>query len=250
MGSTRLSNKVLKEVDGKPMIGIIIDRIKQAKEINGIVIATSDKEKDDAIEKFAEKINTECFRGSEEDLLDRLYNAGKKYGADAILRLTGDNPIIDEKIIDKVARTFRKQYGKISLVSTCVPMTFPEGLSMELIDIKTLEKLHNELKTPAEREGFAVIVHMKKNEKIYLRHTIASDTDQSRFRLSVDYPEDFHVVEKIIKHFKKNNQQYFSINDVVHFLESHPNILKINSQKQDRSKYPFVADDNAVQKAR
>ena len=248
MGSKRLPDKVLKDLCGKPLVEHIVDRLHRAKEIDGIVIATTDQPKDDSLEVFAKKSNLPFFRGQEADVFERLYGAGKQENATAILRLTGDNPFYDERIIDQLVSQFRKRSNVIAFATTCMPLTFPEGLSMELIKMSTLKNLRERLKTVAEREGFAVL--LTRNIQEFPRYVLKSPEDLSHFRLAIDYPEDFIVAEKVISNFLKAGKPDFSLDEAVQFLKDHPEIVAINGYRQDRGKYPFSVSDEAVQKAR
>ena len=115
LGSTRLPNKVIKEIVGKPMIEILLTRLSQSKEINQIVVATSTERENDNLQILVESLGYECTRGSENDVLNRFYSSAKKIGADVVLRITGDCPLVDSEMVDTCIKEFK----------SLIPMIFP-----------------------------------------------------------------------------------------------------------------------------
>src|SRR6266404_7263546 len=139
MGSTRLPGKVLADVVGQPMLWHIVDRLRFAKLIDEVVLATSTETKDAPIRAFAAEQGIPCFAGSELDLVDRLYRTALQFGADAIVRITGDCPLTDPEIVDEVVGTYLTQARTIDYVSNVLPRTYPDGLDTEIYPTKTLE---------------------------------------------------------------------------------------------------------------
>lgn len=198
MGSTRLPNKVLLEVQGIPLLEYEIRRVEQAKKIDKIIVATTVKQEDDKIEKLCQKINIDCFRGAEEDVLNRYYQCSLKYpDYDNILRLTGDCPLIDAKVIDQAITYFEENnYDYVSNV--CSP-TFPDGLDTEIFKKELLVRAVEQSKTDFEKEH--VTVAMRKNKRIK-QGNLASQYDFSHIRLTLDYPEDFEVIKFLLERSK------------------------------------------------
>lgn len=130
LGSTRLPNKVMKEVNGKPLIEILLSRLSKSKSINQIVIATSINKENDLLQKFVEKLGYKVYRGSEQNVLERYYLAAKETGADVVIRITGDCPLIDPKVVDEVVSEFLK--GGVDYCSNINPPTYPDGLDTEV----------------------------------------------------------------------------------------------------------------------
>ena len=141
MGSTRLPQKVMRPIMGRPMLDLMIERVKRAKLLNEIVIATSINEKDKVLEDLAKRTGVRCFRGSEDDVLDRVLNAAKSVNADIIVELWGDTPLIDPTIIDDAIEYFLD--NQYDLVSTCLDKTFPWGMSLLVFPYKILEGEHS-----------------------------------------------------------------------------------------------------------
>lgn len=246
MGSKRLPNKALRKIGEQTVLEHVIERTLRSKEADQVVLATTSKPKDDVLVKIAKKWNIGHFRGSESDVLGRLYNTAKKFNADALFRITGDSPLTDPLLIDQLICEFRKRESKIAFATTCLPLTFPEGFTMEIISFETLTRLIKLLKKPEEREAFAIYLSKAKRE--FPRYNLRRDEDASNIRLSLDYPEDFTLINKIFDHFAKRDIKNFGLDDIVEFLTQNPRLLQINSHRIDRGKYPFSLDAEAVRK--
>jgi len=247
LGSKRLPNKLLRIINGKTAIEHLFERACAAKEIQQVVLATADKSENKKLALIAKKYGVQTYFGSEVDTLDRLYRAGKEFGADALLRLTGDNILIDHGLINSLVREYRKQAGKVVLATTCLPPTFPEGFSMEIVSMKTLEDLQNNLKDYNERAAF--MVYVSAYPKKFPRYNLSYKKDVSQMRLTMDYPEDLNLIRAVFNHFKKNQKVRFNIDGIISFLESNPKLLKLNENFQDRTKYPFAFGLEAIKKA-
>src|SRR3989338_353435 len=151
MTSSRLPGKVLMDaIAGKSMLEIMIERVKREQHIQEIVLATTVNKTDDLIELLAKKINVSCFRGSEEDVLSRVLGAAKKFKGDIIVELTGDCPIIDPEIISQVIDCYI--HNDCDYASTGNPITYPEGMDIQVYSAKLLERADAEGKTPEDRE--------------------------------------------------------------------------------------------------
>jgi spore coat polysaccharide biosynthesis protein SpsF (cytidylyltransferase family) len=246
MGSKRLPDKMMKTLVGKTMLEHIFDRLKKSNEIDEIVLATTVEPKDDALVEIAKQNNISFFRGDEVDVLGRLYSTLQYVQGDALIRLTGDNPLIDPHIIDVLVKEYRKRVNEISFATTCLPLTYPEGYSMELISKNAFANLDRVLKTLTERETFAIFI--SRAEKEFPRFNLSYKKDVSDIRLTIDYKEDFEVAQKLFEHFK--DKPDFELEDILQFFEEHPEVKAINQHRIYRNKYPFSLGDEAIQKAR
>ena len=126
MGSTRLPGKVLKNLKGKPILDYVIERLRLSKNIDDIVLAIPTKDKDDVLEEYAKEKNLNYFRGSEDDVLGRYYHAAKEYGADVVVRITSDCPLIDAEIVDSVIK--KHVEGNFDFTANVLVRTYPRGL--------------------------------------------------------------------------------------------------------------------------
>ncbi len=138
MSSTRLPGKVLAEVAGHPMLWHVVHRLRRARLVNRIVVATSENPADDAIQQFCKQESIDCFRGSESDVLDRYYQAAQAFSADVVVRITADCPLIDSNIVDRVIQHFLDD--DLDYVSNALRYTYPDGLDVEVFSFAALEQ--------------------------------------------------------------------------------------------------------------
>jgi len=223
MGSTRLPDKVLMDINGKPMLWHVIDRVKRCENIEQIVVATTEQEEDKAIIELAKSCGVATFSGSENDVLDRYYKAAKKFNADIIVRITADCPLIDPLIINDVVNHLKKNINKLEYV--CTSPSFPDGVDTEAFTFYALEKTWKEAKMKYEREH--VSIYMRENSKKFNVAHIDYNKDMSYVCLSVDRLEDLTVVKEIYKYLYKKGRIFF-LKDILDLLEEKPELLKIN----------------------
>lgn len=193
MGSTRLPGKVLMEINWIPMLKYEIERIKKAKNVDKIVIATSSNEKDNLIESFCLKNWIECFRWNQDDVLDRYYQCSLKYAQfEHIIRITWDCPLIDPQIIDEVINLFLNSW--VDYCSNVEPETFPDWIDIEIFKANILQIAAKKAMLPSEREH--VTPYIRKHFK---KINFALETENySSYRLTVDEKEDFELVKILI----------------------------------------------------
>jgi len=223
MGSTRLPGKILKPILGKPMLALMLERIKKATKPNGMIVATTDKSKDNATANLAEKYGVKIFRGSEKDVLDRFYRTAQETNADTIVRLTGDCPLHDPHVIDEVIeRFFSKQCDY-----TSTPQNYPEGLDAEVFSFRALEIAWKNGKLPSEREH--VSPYIKNHPELFIidEQWRRGIEDNSSMHWSVDTEADFNFVTKVFEKLYPKNQSFHK-EDVLQLLREHPELLEIN----------------------
>lgn len=197
MGSTRLPNKVLLKVGGVSLLEYQISRIKRAQLVDKIVVATTQNKNDDAIEKLCRKIGADCFRGSEEDVLDRYYQCSLSYPQfKNIIRITGDCPLIDPAVIDDLVRFFIRSKCDYASNVESGKETFPDGMDVEIFKSSVLEEVASKAVLPSDREH--VNEYILRN-KIFKKKYLSAPYNWGHFRLTVDEKEDFEVVKFLIK---------------------------------------------------
>ena len=224
MGSTRLPGKILTPILGEPMLARMIERVKRAQKLDAIVVATTDKVEDDATAELAQKCGIGVFRGNEKDVLDRFYNAAKEAGADVVMRLTGDCPLMDPAVIDIVAEHFEAAGGSIDYTST--PRNYPEGLDTEIFTFTALTEASENAKLPSEREH--VTPYIKNHpERFTCESWTEGEGDYSTMHWSVDTQADFDFVTEIFEQLYPSNPG-FSKDDILALLSEHPEYLEIN----------------------
>lgn len=244
LNSSRLPGKVLLKVDKRPLLSYMVERIQKAKNIDGIVIATTVSCDDDKIENFCKSENISSFRGSEEDVLDRYYCCAKKFRIKTIIRLTSDCPLIDPKVIDDVIKYyFDSNFDYVA--NTLEPCTYPDGMDVEVFSFEVLESAWKEANKPSHREH--VTFYIWQNPKKFKIGKYNYKTNLSEYRLTIDYQEDFQVIEALIKNLYPKNS-FFSMEDIVDFLKKHPEIEKINQyiQRNQGWQSAFIKDKNYV----
>ena len=217
------------------MLELMIERLKRSKTADKIIIATTDSLEDKKIVDLAKKIGVDFYRGSENDVLDRYYQAAKEFGADDIIvRLTGDCPLIDPEIVDSVVDFYKKNKGKFDYVSNVRPPTFPDGMDVEVFSFKSLEKAWNFAKLPSEREH--VTAYMADHPEIFQIGNFRSEKDFSGIRLTVDNKEDLLLARSIFKLlYKKNNN--FGLEDILQLEKENPELFSINGHFQRNEGY-------------
>ncbi|MFH0804172.1 MAG: glycosyltransferase family protein [Candidatus Zambryskibacteria bacterium] len=222
MNSARLPGKILMKIGDKTILEYVITRVKQAKNIDKIVVATTDRKEDDATENICKKIGVDCFRGSENDVLDRFYQTAKKYEADTIIRITGDCPLLPPEVIEQLLNKFNE--GNFGIVSS--GPSFAEGFDCEIFSFKMLEVAHKNASKVSEREHVTLYLHT--HPEVCKKCAVENKTDDSKYRVVVDEPGDFTVVKTIIENFYPQNPN-FTIDDIKKFLDQHPEITQINN---------------------
>jgi spore coat polysaccharide biosynthesis protein SpsF (cytidylyltransferase family) len=224
MGSTRLPGKILKPLLSTPMLARMLERVKRAKKLDAIIVATTDKPEDDATAELAKKYGVKVFRGSEHDVLDRFYRAAREAGADIVLRLTGDCPLMDPEVIDRVIAHFQETRGAIDYCGT--PSNYPEGLDIEIFNFSALEEAVRFATLPSEREH--VTPYIKNHpERFTSESWREGEGDDSGMHWSVDTQADFDFVTKVYEQLYPANKS-FTKDDVLALLVRHPEFLEIN----------------------
>lgn len=231
MGSTRLPGKVLKPIMGKPLLGYLIERLQQVKEADAFAILTSTNKQDDAIVSLCKDLNVLCYRGPEEDVLERYYRVAKERRPDAIVRITADCPLIDPLIIDQVIKVYRKEWPQWDYVCNVQEHTFPRGMDVEVFSFDALETAALNAADPAEHEHVTPYIY-RHREKFQIRN-VSSSVNLSKYRLTVDTPEDFHLVQLIFEHLYPSTH-VFLLQDIVNLLLKHPDWMQINAHIQQK----------------
>ena len=225
MGSTRLLGKSLKKIMGKPILEILIARVKRSNLITEIVIATSENPNDDAIELLAKRLNVGCFRGSEDDVLGRVLKAAKAYRADHIVELWGDCPLIDPEIIDKMISYYLN--NDFDCVGTCLDKTFPWGISALIFPTKILEEISQITQDPVDRENVSNYIYEHPDRYKIGHLPCPPELNHPEIRLTVDELADFEVVKIIFERLTPKNPDFRTI-DIIKFLEYNPEIKNVN----------------------
>ncbi len=232
MKSTRLPGKNLRPILGKPMLEMLVERLRHAKSLDGVVVATTTDPSDDAIEEACTQIGVGCYRGSMDDVLDRVLRAAQTFGAETIVEITGDCPLTDPGIVDQTVEFFLE--SKYDYVSNALQLTYPLGISVGVFPVKVLEEVSSLTQDPADREHVSLYIY--EHPERYALHNIESGLPEKYrdYRLTVDTPEDFALISAIFEALYPGKPT-FDLGDMLAFLDSNPALLELNRGIQQRS---------------
>ena len=221
MGSTRLPNKVMKEINRVPMIELLLSRLSQSKEIDQIVVATSIEDKNLPLVKHVEGLGYLCFRGSEDDVLQRYLDAARKSNSGIVVRVTGDCPLIDPVLVDEVVSQFKLQ--QVDYLTNTLPPSYPDGLDTEVFTFAALERAAIESQDPFDHEH--VTPYLRRSGLFKIKG-ITHVQDLSNLRWTVDEEVDFEVISNIFNHFAPNI--HFSWTQVLDLQQKKPHLFEAN----------------------
>jgi glutamate-1-semialdehyde 2,1-aminomutase len=195
-GSTRFPNKVMQPIAGKPLIEQLLRRLSGSRSIDQTVLATGDNRSNDALAQYVSELGYRVFRGSETDVLDRYYRAAREAGAEAVVRITGDCPLVDPELIDQIIARF--QQSKADYASNVAPATYPDGLDVEVCTFATLESAWRDAVAQPHREHVTLYI---RDSGRFRTVNVAAESDHSAERWTVDEPQDLQVVRSVFEHF-------------------------------------------------
>lgn len=229
MGSLRFPGKVLKEIMGKPMLHYQIERIKQSILIDDVVIATSTSSLDDVIEDFAESNNIKYFRGSENDVLQRIVDTLKHFQVDIHVEFMGDNPIPDANLVDSIVGFYLKNKEQYDFVTNSLKTTYPPGFEVYVFPSEVLYQAEKDVTDPNLREHVGLHIYSKPDKfRIFNIEAHESIKKYADYHFEVDTEEDLEVIKAIIEHFYPENP-CFSMTQAIEFLEKHPELREKNA---------------------
>jgi glutamate-1-semialdehyde aminotransferase/spore coat polysaccharide biosynthesis protein SpsF (cytidylyltransferase family)/predicted dehydrogenase len=224
MGSSRLPGKSLAEIENRPMLWHVIQRVKRATLVDRVVVATSTAAADDAIEAMCQENGVQCYRGSENDVLDRFYVAARGEKASQIVRITADCPLIDPDVIDRVVRRFQR--GDLDYASNAMVRSYPDGLDTEIFSFSALEMAWHEASKTSEREHVTPYLRSDKFRTANVEND--SRSFYQHYRWTVDETADLEFIRAVYKAFRDKDS--FGMNDVLELIEKTPGLEKMNSE--------------------
>ena len=232
IGSTRLPKKVFAEIAGKPLLWHVVNRLKKSRYLDSVSIATTVNENDDVIEQWASDNKVTCFRGSEENVLKRYYEAAKYFNSHIIIRITADDPFKDYEIMDRVIEKFISD--KADFACNNNPPSFPEGLDIEVFSFEAIEKAFFNAETDFEREH--VTQYFYKNQDLFKISTVENDTNLSHLRWTIDEDKDLEMARKVYEKLYQENHT-FRMDDILKLINEYPEIGLINDMVNRSSMY-------------
>lgn len=221
--STRFPGKVLKPILGKEMLALEVERVRACQTIDRVAIVTSVSPEDQQIVELGKRIGIDVFCGSLENVLDRFYQAALKFRPDHIVRLTGDCPLIDPQVVDKMVRLYLDEKGDYG--TNCTPPTYPDGLDAEIFTFQALKQAHDEAVLPSHLEHVTLFIESQPAR--FRLVNLSHGEDLSGKRWTVDEPEDFEFVKRIFEQLYPSNPQ-FAMDDVLALLKAKPELEMLN----------------------
>lgn len=231
MRSTRLPGKVLKPILGRPMLDLMIERLRRVPQLDAIVIATTTDADCDPIEELTGRIGVGCYRGSEDDVLDRVLQAARAARADAIVELTADCPLIDPQLTAETIEAFRR--AEVDYAANCLQEPYPRGLDVQIFSTAVLEEVACLTSDPADREHVSLYIY-EHPERFRLLDVPAGPPEAAGLRLTVDTPEDFALVSRIYQALYPANPA-FGLSDIVDLFSRQPELRGINASVEQKS---------------
>lgn len=227
MSSSRLPGKVLKEISGKPMLQHVVERVRRSQIVDEVLVATTVEASDDPLADYCQQNGIAVFRGPLQDVLDRFYQAAKSCGADVVVRITADCPVIDPQLIDDLVRQFLA--AKVDFAANRLPppwkRTYPIGLDTEVCTFSALERAWKEADQPYQREHVMPYLYEQDGRFEILVTNYASDLGSQRW--TVDAPEDLEFIQRVFAAFGGRND--FGWMDVWKLVAEHPELSEINA---------------------
>ena len=215
MGSSRLPNKVMKLIAGVPMIELLLQRLAKSGQINQIVLATSTDERNKSLIEHVQKLGYICVRGSENNVLDRYIVAAQQVGADVLVRITGDCPLIDPALVDQAISHFKDE--GVDYLSNAAPASYPDGLDIEVFTLQALERAGRESQDPFDQEH---VTPYLRRTGFFQTSVMQHKENLSNLRWTVDELADFEVVSNVFAHFAPNI--HFSWTETLDLQRSQP----------------------------
>jgi len=226
MNSSRLYGKVLMKVKNKPLLLHLVNRIRKVKKIDKIIVATTTNPKDEDIVKFCKKNNLLFYRGSENNVMERVMHSAKNFKVGVIVGITGDCPIIDYKLISLCLNIYLN--NQADYVSNANLRSYPDGMDVQVYSSKVLKKSYKMTNSKEDREH--VTLHIRRNPKIFKIINVLSPEDLffPKLSLTLDYYKDYILIKKIIEYFDRKKNTYFSCDDVLKLYKNNKKLFQIN----------------------
>jgi spore coat polysaccharide biosynthesis protein SpsF len=224
MGSTRFPGKSLRPIAGVPLLEHIIIRLKQVPEIDLILLAVPEKESESPLIEFAHEIQVPVFQGSEKDVLGRFVKAGESVQTEQVVRVCGDNPLLDIPLLSSLIQAHLLDKADYTLPKDPVPL----GSACEVIRFETLKEIDALAKSTIYREHVTTWFHEHPSLFKIQRITPPEYLRDQPFRLTVDTDQDFQLMDELFKNLPHSPDSPLDLDTVINFLTSHPEIAALN----------------------
>lgn len=226
MGSSRLPGKVLMDLRGRPALGRLLDRLRRCRLVDGIVLATTDAPADDALAGFAKAEGLSCFRGSEDDVLNRVVGAHRTMGAEIVVEVTGDSPLLDPELIDLGIETFVST--PCDVVTNVLRPSWPMGVDLQVFRLKDLEQVEKEIRDAPVREHVSLYFYEHPERYRIVNLEAPEDCRAPDYRFQLDYPEDKRFIEAVLDRLVPACGDAFRTADIMALLRREPELVAMN----------------------
>ena len=223
MGSSRLPGKVLMDLGGETVLARVVRRSRRSRLTHATVVATTESNRDEAVVTECRRLGVNCFRGKEENVLDRYYHAALEHSARLIVRVTSDNPLVDPDLIDETVMTILK--SDADYANNRSPRIYPQGLDVEVFTFAALERAHAEARQPYELEH--VTPYFYGHPELFQCVSVKRSFDFSHYRWTLDTPEDLQVIREIYE--RLGNRDDFSWAEALAAVENGAHLASLNS---------------------
>ena len=232
MSSSRLPGKIMRPVVGRPLLELLVERLKRAPRVDEVVIATTTNDGDDLVESLTERLGIGCFRGSEHDVLDRVRRAARAAQADVIVEITGDCPLIDFEVIDDLVDVYQR--NDYDYVANILRRTYPRGLDTQVFATSVLEEVARLTNDPADHEHVSLYIY--EHPERFKLHNVESGLPREFWdlRLTVDTAEDFELVRRIYEELYSVNPA-FTLKDLIDLFQRQPELRGINQHIRQKA---------------
>lgn len=224
MASTRLPDKVLADIEGKPMLAHVVERAAAIEGVDDVVVATTTDPQDAAILEIAPRIGALPFAGHPTDVLDRYYRAATEFEAEGVVRITADCPLIDPVASGEIVTRFDR--GDLDYATNLIVPTYPDGFDTEVVSYGALEHIWNVATLPSDREH--VITYVRTNPELFKVCNITRDPDLSHVRWTVDEPDDLEFIRAVFANLPETEDRYPSAEAILDMLSKHPEIAALH----------------------
>ncbi len=226
-GSSRLPGKILMDLGGQPMLAQVVRRVRRATLVDEVVVATTERRGDDAVEDLARALGVAVFRGSERDVLSRYVGAARASDADVVIRLTADCPLLDAALIDDVVRMLCDAGHAADYVSNVVRRTYPRGLDVEAMFRDVLERVDRLARSPESREHVTYLI-LREQPSLFLVRGMMDAEDNSDLRWTVDEAADLEMARTLYRELDVT-EGLASYRTILDWVRLHPAVSAINA---------------------
>ena len=224
MGSTRFPGKSLRPIAGLPLLEHIINRLKQVPEIDLILLAIPENETESPLIEFAHRLHIPLFQGSEEDVLDRFIKAGESVQTEHLVRVCGDNPLIDIPLLRSLIQAHLTDKADYTLPQDPVPL----GSACEVVRLAALKKINELAKSSIYREHVTTWFHEHPSSFRIKRINVPDYLKNHTFRLTVDTDQDFQIMDELFNNLSHSPESPLNLETVIEYLISHPEAVALN----------------------